>query len=79
MKVLRQDLARDPTFQTRFRREAQSSASLNHPSIVAVYDTGEDNTAQRPTPFIVMEFVDGRTMRETSARGRGSCRSGRWR
>ena len=42
MKILRSDLARDPSFQTRFRREAQSAGSLNHPSIVAVYDTGED-------------------------------------
>ena len=42
VKILRPDLARDPTFQARFRREAQSAASLNHPNVVAVYDTGED-------------------------------------
>ena len=40
IKILRPDLAKDPTFQERFRREAQSAAALNHPNIVAVYDTG---------------------------------------
>jgi eukaryotic-like serine/threonine-protein kinase len=64
VKTLREDLARDQTFQARFRREAQSAASLNHPSIVAVYDTGEDNTGNSHVPFIVMEFVDGRTIRD---------------
>ncbi len=64
VKTLREDLARDQTFQARFRREAQSAASLNHPSIVAVYDTGEDTTPTSHVPFIVMEFVDGRTIRD---------------
>jgi eukaryotic-like serine/threonine-protein kinase len=64
VKTLREDLARDQTFQARFRREAQSAASLNHPSIVAVYDTGEDTTATSHVPFIVMEYVDGRTIRD---------------
>ena len=64
VKTLREDLARDQTFQARFRREAQSAASLNHPSIVAVYDTGEDMTGPRPVPYIVMEYVDGRTLRD---------------
>ena len=64
VKTLRDDLARDPTFQARFRREAQSAASLNHPSIVAVYDTGEDMVGNTPVPYIVMEFVDGRTLRD---------------
>ncbi|MCW2876933.1 MAG: protein kinase [Sphaerisporangium sp.] len=64
IKTLRADLARDHTFQARFRREAQSAASLNHPSIVAVYDTGEDMTEGTPVPYIVMEFVDGRTLRD---------------
>jgi serine/threonine protein kinase len=61
VKVLREDLARDPSFQSRFRREAQSAASLDAPSVVAVYDTGED---ERGVPWIVMEYVDGRTLRE---------------
>ena len=64
IKTLRTDLARDHTFQARFRREAQSAASLNHPSIVAVYDTGEDMATGIPVPYIVMEFVDGRTVRD---------------
>ena len=45
IKVLRADLARDPSFYLRFRREAQNAAALNHPAIVAVYDTGEAETA----------------------------------
>jgi eukaryotic-like serine/threonine-protein kinase len=65
IKVLRADLARDPSFLTRFRREAHSSAGLNHPSIVAVYDTGEDHAPDgTPVPFIVMEYVEGRTLRD---------------
>jgi eukaryotic-like serine/threonine-protein kinase len=64
VKTLRDDLARDQTFQARFRREAQSAASLNHPSIVAVYDTGEDSSTTSHIPYIVMEYVDGRTLRD---------------
>ncbi len=64
VKTLRSDLARDHTFQARFRREAQSAASLNHPSIIAVYDTGEDVIDGLPIPYIVMEYVDGRTLKE---------------
>lgn len=64
VKVLRADLARDPQFQERFRREAQNAAALNHPAIVAVYDTGEAQTEYGRLPYIVMEFVDGRTLRD---------------
>ncbi|MFL6055061.1 MAG: Stk1 family PASTA domain-containing Ser/Thr kinase [Actinoallomurus sp.] len=64
IKTLRADLARDPTFQARFRREAQSAASLNHPSVIAVYDTGEDAMDGSPVPYIVMEYVEGRTLRD---------------
>ncbi len=75
VKILRPDLAKDPTFQARFRREAQSAAALNHPNIVAVYDTGEDTlTAADGTsvvvPYIVMEYVDGMTLRQLLASGR---------
>ncbi|WP_380164287.1 Stk1 family PASTA domain-containing Ser/Thr kinase [Jannaschia sp. R86511] len=69
VKLLRTDLARDPSFQARFKREAQSSASLNHPAIVSVYDTGEDSAldpygAPAPQPYIVMEQVHGRTVKQ---------------
>ncbi|MCU7728195.1 Stk1 family PASTA domain-containing Ser/Thr kinase [Actinoplanes sp. KI2] len=68
IKMLRTDLARDATFQERFRREAQNSAALNHPAIVAVYDTGEEMSATgERLPFIVMEFVNGRTLKEVLA------------
>lgn len=64
VKVLRADLARDPSFYLRFRREAQNAAALNHPAIVAVYDTGEAVTPRGPLPYIVMEYVDGVTLRD---------------
>ncbi|WP_083454596.1 Stk1 family PASTA domain-containing Ser/Thr kinase, partial [Nostocoides japonicum] len=69
IKLLRSDLARDQSFLGRFRREAQSAAGLNHPSIVAVYDSGEDHVTQPggavvPLPYIVMEYVEGCTLRE---------------
>ena len=64
VKTLRVDLAREQSFQARFRREAQSAASLNHPAIVAVYDTGESMLDGVPVPYIVMEYVDGRTLRD---------------
>jgi serine/threonine protein kinase len=74
IKILRPDLARDPAFQARFRREAQSAASLNHPNIVAVYDTGEDilidGTESTVVPYIVMEYVDGMTLRQILSSGR---------
>ena len=64
VKILRADLARDPSFYLRFRREAQNAAALNHPAIVAVYDTGEAETASGPLPYIVMEYVEGVTLRD---------------
>ncbi len=64
VKILRADLARDPSFYLRFRREAQNAAALNHPAIVAVYDTGEADTTSGPLPYIVMEYVDGVTLRD---------------
>ncbi|MBD0024246.1 Stk1 family PASTA domain-containing Ser/Thr kinase [Gordonia pseudamarae] len=64
VKVLRADLARDPSFYLRFRREAQNAAKLNHPTIVQVFDTGESQTEGGPLPFIVMEYVDGKTLRD---------------
>jgi len=68
IKMLRTDLARDQTFQMRFRREAQNAAALNHPAIVAVYDTGEERSPSGEVlPYIVMEFVAGRTLKEVLA------------
>ncbi|MFC7247782.1 Stk1 family PASTA domain-containing Ser/Thr kinase [Catellatospora aurea] len=68
IKMLRTDLARDATFQMRFRREAQNAAALNHPAIVAVYDTGEERAPTGEVlPYIVMEFVAGRTLKEVLA------------
>jgi beta-lactam-binding protein with PASTA domain len=69
IKMLRSDLARDPAFLARFRREAQSAAGLNHPAIVAVYDSGEDHETESggatvALPYIVMEYVEGKTLRE---------------
>lgn len=74
IKMLRTDLARDSLFQTRFRREAQSAASLNHPNIVAVYDTGEEELhtpdgSSVQVPYIVMEYVEGHTVRDLLAGG----------
>jgi beta-lactam-binding protein with PASTA domain/tRNA A-37 threonylcarbamoyl transferase component Bud32 len=73
VKRLRTDLASDQTFQARFRREAQSAASLNHPAIVAVYDTGEELSTDGTDvaqPYIVMEYVAGRTLRDILREGR---------
>ncbi len=59
IKILRSDLAKDPLFVARFRKEAKAAAGLNHPAIVAVYDSGEE-----PAPYIVMELVSGHTLRD---------------
>jgi serine/threonine-protein kinase len=63
LKVLSGELATDPAFVERFRREAQAAARLSHPNIVSVYDWGQEGA----TPFIVMEYVEGRTLREVIA------------
>ena len=64
VKVLRSDLARDPSFVARFRKEALAAAALNHPGIVAVYDSGEE-----PAPYIVMELISGHTLRDLIHKG----------
>lgn len=74
IKLLRSDVAGDPTFQARFRREAQSAAALNHPAIVSVYDSGEEQLTDaggvtRTVPYIVMEYVEGHTVRELLGEG----------
>lgn len=74
IKMLRMDLARDAMFLKRFQREAQSAASLNHPNIVAVYDTGEQQMLSADgqaliVPYIVMEYVEGHTVRDLLSDG----------
>lgn len=64
IKVLRSDLAKDPQFVARFRKEALAAAALNHPGVVAVYDSGDV-----PAPYIVMELVSGHTLREIIHQG----------
>jgi serine/threonine-protein kinase len=64
VKILSDTYAADPSFVERFRREAQAAASLNHPNIVAVYDHGQEDG----TSFIVMEYVNGQTLRDVVRR-----------
>lgn len=64
VKMLRPEMARDINFRERFRREAQNSGKLNHPNIVSVFDTGEKNVDGITIPYIVMELVNGRTLRD---------------
>ena len=72
VKRLKADLAGDPIFQERFRREAHAAAGLNHPNIVSVFDTGEsyDEASDLMIPYIVMELVVGHTLREILHDGR---------
>ncbi|WP_062209924.1 protein kinase [Streptomyces sp. NBRC 109706] len=64
VKLLRSDLAQDPISKARFTREAQSVAGLNHHAVVAVYDSGEEQVGRQVVPYIVMELVNGHTIRE---------------
>lgn len=64
VKTLHADLARDASFRERFRREARAVAALSHPNIVAVHDSGEDSGPDGPVPYMVMEYVQGRSLRE---------------
>ncbi|MFC5665849.1 protein kinase [Kitasatospora misakiensis] len=64
VKLLRGELAQDEIARLRFTREAHAVAALNHHAIVAVYDTGEEYVGEESTPYIVMELVEGRTVRE---------------
>ncbi|MGN8026382.1 Stk1 family PASTA domain-containing Ser/Thr kinase [Microbacterium sp. 22242] len=76
IKILNRELARDTGFRTRFRMEAQAASRMSHPSIVRVYDAGEDSSAEaggttaEPVPFIVMELVHGHLLKDVIARGR---------
>lgn len=74
IKLLKSSLASDPAFRTRFRREAQDAAKMAHPTIVRIFDAGEE-TVREPTgaevqvPYIIMEFVDGRLLKDVIADG----------
>ncbi|MDO4630918.1 MAG: Stk1 family PASTA domain-containing Ser/Thr kinase [Corynebacterium sp.] len=69
VKMLRSELARDANFRERFRKEAQNAGRLNHPAIVAIYDTGETIHNDQSTPYIVMELVKGRNLKDIVADG----------
>ena len=69
IKLLKSDLANDPSFEEKFRGEAQASARMAHPSIVRIYDAGEEEATDSngnlvKTPFIIMELVKGKLLRE---------------
>ncbi|QIM17509.1 Stk1 family PASTA domain-containing Ser/Thr kinase [Leucobacter coleopterorum] len=68
IKVMKADLAGDEQFRSRFRQEAQSASRMAHPTVVRVFDAGDDliQTASGPKrlPFIVMEYVEGQNLRE---------------
>ncbi len=74
VKLLRSTFADDPTFRVRFRQEAQSAARMTHPSIVRVFDAGEDSSLaeggeRQSAPFIVMEYVDGSMLKDILSNG----------
>lgn len=74
IKLLKSDLANDPSFEARFKQEAQASARMAHPTIVRVYDAGEEisidsNGNERRTPYIVMEYVRGTLLRDLIHQG----------
>ena len=74
IKLLKSDLANDPSFEAKFRGEAQASAKMAHPSIVRIYDAGEEETTDSngnlvKTPFIIMELVKGKLLRELIHQG----------
>lgn len=73
IKLLKPSLATDPTFRARFRKEAQAAARMAHPTIVRVFDAGEDTIeedgAERQQPFIIMEFIDGTVLRDLLEEG----------
>jgi len=74
VKLLKSSLAIDPVFRTRFRQEAQAAARMAHPTIVRVFDAGEETSTdgagdENVVPYIVMEYVDGRLLKDVIAEG----------
>jgi predicted Ser/Thr protein kinase len=74
VKVLRGELTEAPSFQARFRREARAAAALGHPAIVGIYDAGEEIIDGHAVLYIVMEYVDGHTLRQLLRTGPQPCR-----
>lgn len=70
IKVMDPRLAGDPAFRTRFEREARSAARIDHPAVVDVHDQGDDVRGPEPVLFLVMELVEGGTLRDV-LRARG--------
>jgi len=74
IKLLKPSLARDPAFRSRFRREAQDAAKMSHPTIVRIFDAGEETATdaggtESQVPYIIMEFVEGRSLKDIISRG----------
>ncbi|MGW0766146.1 protein kinase domain-containing protein [Streptomyces sp. NPDC002676] len=69
VKTLSAELVQQPQFLARFQREAHAAAALNHPGVATVYDVGEDAADGFAVPYLVMEYVEGRTLAQALGGG----------